>query len=174
MKYLVKFFVVTFFFLISTHTFAEQKIVVLDLTYVLNQSTAGNGAQEFLKKTFDDNINKFSGIEKALKEEEKDLLAKKNILSKEEYGKNMNSLRKKNMDYQTERRSAIDKITMQRAKARETLLKKLKPILESYIKENSVSLVVDKKYILGGGAESDITKVIVEKLNKDLPSLNLK
>ena len=174
MKYLVKFFVVTFFLLICTHTFAEQKIVVLDLTYVLNQSTAGNGAQEFLKKTFDDNIKKFSGIEKALKEEEKDLLAKKNILSKEEYGKNMNSLRKKNIDYQTERMSIIDKITMQRAKARETLLKKLKPILESYIKENSVSLVVDKKYILGGGAESDITKVIVEKLNKDLPSLNLK
>ena len=174
MKYLVRFIVVTFFLLICTHTFAEQKIVVLDLTYVLNQSTAGKGAQEFLKKTFDDNVKKFLGMEKALKEEEKDLLAKKNILSKEEYGKNMNSLRKKNMDYQTERRSAIDKITAQRADARETLLKKLKPILESYIKENSVSLVVDKKYILGGGSESDITKAIVEKLNKDLPSLNLK
>ena len=174
MKYLVKFFVVTFFLLICTHTFADQKIVVLDMTYALDQSTAGKGAQEFLTKTFNDNKKKFAGIEKALKEEEQDLLAKKNILSKEEYGKKMNSLRKKNIDYQTERRSAIDKITMQRAKARETLLKKLKPILESYIKENSVSLVVDKKYILGGGAESDITKVIVEKLNKDLPSLNLK
>ena len=98
----------------------------------------------------------------------------KNILSKEEYGKKMNSLRKRNIDYQTERRTAIDKITMHRAKARETLLEKLKRILEYYIKENSVSLVVDKKYILGGGPSYDITKVIVEKLNKDLPSLNLK
>ena len=60
MKYLVKFIVVTFFLLICTHTFAEQKIVVLDLTYVLNQSTAGKGAQKFLKKTFDENIKKFS------------------------------------------------------------------------------------------------------------------
>ena len=174
MKYLVKFFVVTFFLLICTHTFAEQKIVVLDLTYVLNESTAGKGAQKFLKKTFDDNIKKFSVTEKTLKEEERDLLAKKNILSKEEYGKKMNSLRKKNIDYQTDRRSAIDKITLKRAEARETLLKKLKPIIESHIKENSISLVVDKKYILGGGAGSDITKIIVERLNKDLPSLNLK
>ena len=174
MKYLVKFFVVTFFLLICTDTFAEQKIVVLDLTYVLNESKAGKGAQEFLKKSFDNDAKKFSGIEKALKEEEKDLLAKKNILTKEEYGKKINSLRKKNMDYQTERRSSIDKITMLRAKARETLLKNLKPIIETYINENSVSLVVDKKYILGGGAQSDITKFIVEKLNKDLPSLNLK
>jgi len=174
MKYLVKFFVVTFFLLICTDTFAEQKIVVLDLTYVLNESKAGKGAQEFLKKSFDNDAKKFSGIEKALKEEEKDLLAKKNILTKEEYGKKINSLRKKNMDYQTERRSSIDKITMLRAKARETLLKNLKPIIETYINENSVSLVVDKKYILGGGAQSDITKFIVEKLNKELPSLNLK
>jgi len=174
MKYLVKFFVVTFFLLICTDTFAEQKIVVLDLTYVLNESKAGKGAQEFLKKTFDDDAKKFSNIEKNLKEEEKDLLAKKNILTKEEYGKKINSLRKKNMDYQTERRSSIDKITMLRAKARETLLKNLKPIIETYINENSVSLVVDKKYILGGGAQSDITKFIVEKLNKELPSLNLK
>ena len=174
MKYLVKFFVVTFFLLICTHTFAEQKIVVLDLKYVLNESTAGKGAQEFLKKTFDDNVKKFSGIEKALKEEEKDLLAKKNILSKEEYGKKMNLLRKRNIDYQTERRTAIDKITMLRAESRETLLKKLKPIIKSYIEQNSVSLVVDKKYILGGGKDSDITEFIVEELNKDLPSFNLK
>ena len=174
MKYLVKFFVVTFFLLICTHTFAEQKIAVLDMTYVLNDSTAGKGAQKFLTKTFNDNLKKFADIEKALKKEEQDLLAKKNILSKEEYGKKMNSLRKKNIDYQTERRSAIDKITMQRAKARETLLKKLEPIIQSYIEENSVSLVVDKKYILGGGSGSDITKIIVEKLNKELPSLNLK
>ena len=174
MKYLVKSFVVTFFLLICTDTFAEQKIVVLDLSYVLNESKAGKGAQEFLKKTFDDDAKKFSNIEKNLKEEEKDLLAKKSILTKEEYGKKINSLRKKNMDYQTEKRSSIDKITILRAKARETLLKNLKPIIETYINENSVSLVVDKKYILGGGAQSDITKFIVEKLNKDLPSLNLK
>ena len=50
MKHFVKFFVITFFLLICTHTFAEQKIAVLDLTYVLNQSKAGKGAQDFLKK----------------------------------------------------------------------------------------------------------------------------
>ena len=174
MKYFVKFIVVTFFLLICTHTFAEQKIVVLDLTYVLNKSKAGEGAQKFLKKSFEENVKKFSNIEGTLKKEESDLLAKKNILSKEEYGKKMSTLRKKNIDYQTQRRTAIDKITSQRAEARETLLKRLEPIIEAYITENNVSLVVDKKYILGGGPDLDITKVIVEKLNKDLPSLNLK
>ena len=50
-------------------------------------------------------------MEKALKKEESDLLSQKNILSKEDYGKKMNSLRNKSVEYQKERRSAIDKIT---------------------------------------------------------------
>ena len=174
MKYIVKIFVVTFFVLICTHSFAEQKVVVLDLTYVLNQSKAGKGAQDYLKKTYDANLKRFSDIEKKLKKEEGDLLAKKNILSKEEYGKSMNALRKKFSDYQTDRRTAIDKLTAKRAEAREALLKELDPILGNYVKENSISLVVDKKITLGGDPGNDITSTIVEKLNKVLPSLNLK
>ena len=174
MKYLVKFIVVTFFLLICTHTFAEQKIVVLDLTFVLNNSKAGKGAQDFLKKSFQDNEKKFSNMEKNLKEEEADLLTKKTVLSKEEYTKKTDTLRKKVIDYQSQRRSAIDKITTQRAQSRDTLIKKIKPILNTYMKENNISLVVDKKNLLAGNPEYDITKIIIEKLNKELPSLNLK
>tara|TARA_B100000029_G_scaffold31991_1_gene30579 strand:+ start:2343 stop:2867 length:525 start_codon:yes stop_codon:yes gene_type:complete len=173
MKYIVKFFVVTFFLLISTHTFAEQKIVVLDLTYVLNNSKAGKGAQDFLQKTFEENKKKFLKMEKSLKKDEGDLLAKKNVLSKEDYGEKMSALRKSNLDYQKKRRESIDKITVLRSNARETLLKKIIPIVEAYTKENDISLVIDKKYILGGNPKIDITKLIVEKLNKELPSLNL-
>ena len=56
--------------LISTHTFAETKIVVVDLKHVLNNSKAGKGAQDFLLKSFKDNQKKFKDKEKVLKEEE--------------------------------------------------------------------------------------------------------
>ena len=173
MKYLVKFFVVTFFLIVSTYTFAEQKIVVLDMKQVLNNSKAGKGAQDFLRKSFNDNAKKFSDMEKAMKQEENDLLAKKKILSKEEYTKKTNVLRKKVIDYQSERKSSLDKITTQRSEFRETLLKKVRPIVDSYIKENNISLVMDKKNMIGGLTEYDITKIIIEKLNKELPSLNI-
>ena len=174
MKYFVKFFVVTFFLFVCTYSFAEQKIVVLDLKYVLNKSKAGKGAQDFLKKSFEDKQKKFMELEKKLKKEESDLLTKKTVLSKEEYTNKSNTLRKKVIDYQSDRRSSLDKITTQRAEARETLLKNIDPILQTYIKENNISLVVDKKNMLGGKPDIDITNIIVEKLNKELPSLNLK
>ena len=101
-------------------------------------------------------------------------MEKKTILSKEEYTKKTDTLRKKVIDYQSQRRASLDKIATQRAKSRETLLKTIDPILNTYIKENNISLVIDKKDMLGGNPENDITQTIVEKLNKELPSLNLK
>ena len=59
MKYLVKFFVVTFLLLIYTHASAEQKIVYLDMKFVLNNSKAGKGAQDFLQKSFKENQKNF-------------------------------------------------------------------------------------------------------------------
>jgi len=174
MKYLVKSFVVTFFLLICTYTFAEQKIVVLDLKFVLNESKAGKGAQDFLKKSFKENQKKFMDSEKNLKKEENDLLLKKTVLSNEEYQKKADVLRKKVIDYQSQRRAGLDKIATQRAKARDTLIKAVEPILETYIKENNVSIVLDKKYSLGGSPKNDITEFITEKLNKTVSSLNLK
>ena len=70
MKHFVKFFVVTFFLVFCTHVIAEQKIVVLDLTFVLNNSKAGKGAQEYLKKALSDNQKKFADTEKNLKNED--------------------------------------------------------------------------------------------------------
>ncbi len=173
MKHLVKIFVVTFLLLNCTHAFAEQKLVTLDMKYVLNNSKAGKEAQDFLKKLLLDNNKKFSDIENNLKEEETDLLEKKNILSKEEYQKKADTLRKKVIDYQSQRRAALDKVANQRTKARQTLLKTIDPLLNTYIQENDISIVIDRKYVLGGRTDLDITDSIIEKLNKELQSLNL-
>ena len=72
------------------------------------------------------------------------------------------------------RRTSLDEIAIQRANAKKALLEKLNPILETYIKENDISLVVNKQNIVMGNTDLDITKIIVEKLNKELPSLSIK
>ena len=174
MKNFIKYFLVAYLSLFCTNLFAEDKIVILDLKYVLNQSKAGKGAQDFLKKSYEKQIKKFQDIEKALKKDEEDLLAKKTVLSKDEYVKKSDELRKKVIDYRSQRRSAIDKITTQRAESRSILLKSIDPILLEYMKENNISVVIKKVNTLGVDPKNDITKIIVEKLNKVIPSLDLK
>ena len=174
MKYFVKIFVVTLLILIYTHASAEQNIAFLDMKYVLNNSKAGKGAQDFLQNSLKKNQKKFSNAEDELKKEERDLLEKKNILTKEEYKKKSDSLRKKVIEYQSERRMALEKITKQRSEARQVLLKELDPMLKAYVVENGISLIIDKKHVVMGNNALDITNIIIDKLNKALPSLKLK
>ena len=174
MNHILKYLLISFFILFSTNLFAENNIAVLDLKYVLNQSKAGKEAQDYLKKSYTNNIKKFKDIESALKKEEADLLSKKTVLSKAEYTKKSDTLRKNVIDYKSQRRAAMDKITTQRTESRATLIKSVDPILEAYIKENNISVVINKVNTLGGNPKNDITKIIVEKLNKVLPSLDLK
>ena len=78
MKHLIKYLFITIIIVFSTNVNAQDKVAMLDLKFVLNQSKAGKGAQDFLKKSYADNIKKFKDIENALKKEEQDLLSKKN------------------------------------------------------------------------------------------------
>ena len=174
MKYLVKIFVVTFFLTFSTYSFAEQKIVYFNLKYTLNNSAAGKAAQDQLKKMFSENQKKFEKQEKELKKFETDLIAKKSVLLKEEYQKKADSLRNKVTDYQKERRESLDNITLKRANAKEQLLNKINPILEKYSNDNNISVILNSKSVLFGSEDSDITKLIVDQLNKELPSIKLK
>ena len=127
-----------------------------------------------MQKTFKENQKKFSDKEKELKDEEKDLLKNKTVLSKEEYQKRTDELRKKVIDYQSQRRLSLEKISKQRAEARKKLIEELDPILDKYINENSISLVIDKKNMVMGNKDLDITNTIVDLLNKELPSISLK
>ena len=143
------------------------------MKYVLNNCKAGKAVQDYLAKTFKDNQKKFVSTEKKLKEEESNLLAKKNDLSKEDYKKEADSLRKKVLEYQTARRVAVEEIAKKRSSARKKLLDGLIPILETYTKEKDILLIIDKKYLVMGDTDLDITKLAIEKLNKALPSIKL-
>ena len=173
MKYFVKLFVVTSFLLLYTHSYAQAKVAYLDMTYILNNSKAGKGAQDFLKNSLKKSQEKFTNNEAKLKKEEGDILSKKNDLKKEEFQQKLDALRKKVIDYQSERKLILEKITKQRADARQKLIKTIDPILKDYIQQNEITLLIDKKNVIMGNADLDITNIIIEKLNKELPSLNL-
>ena len=102
------------------------------------------------------------------------MLKKKATLSKEEYEKKTDELRKKVIDYQSQRRASLDKLAKQRADARTKLFEQINPILSKYVQENDISIVIDKKNVVSSNTAFDITEIIVEQLNKELPSLNLK
>ena len=65
-------------------------------------------------------------------------------------------------------------IAAQRSKARSELLRNLNPLIEEYMKEKTIRMVIDKKSLLLADQNLDITKEILDRLNKKLKSIDIK
>ena len=173
MKYF-KFFLILLFLANITSKSYTAEIYFIDMKKILNQSKAGKDAQDFLKKKLSDETKKFDKQLADIKKEETDLIAKKKLITPEEYKKNINALRKKNISHQKNRQSAANEIFKKKEKARTELNKALQPILEKYMSENNISIIMDKKSIVVGRTEIDLTDKILKLLDKNLKSINLK
>ncbi len=172
MKYLKNLIFILFFFTLTNISLADSTYFV-DFKYILNQSNAGKGAQNFLKNKLDKGIKNLQSKEKQIREEEKKIIQQKKILSADDYKKRVTDLRLKVSSLQKERSNLITEVGKQRAKAREVLLKNLNPIVRAYMEKNNVRMVIDKKSILLADDTLDITKEIVKLLNNKLKSIKL-
>ena len=175
LKQFVKLFVITFLILGYTNskTSAETNIVYLDLKIIMNESVAGKKAQDYLAKQHKNNLASFKKTAEKLKKEEMDLIAKKQVMEKAEYKQEIETLRSKAASFAKERRDKTEKLAKTRMKARNDLLSAIKPLLEKYSNENGVDLVIDKKNVIIGKSNIDITSIIIKELNQVLPSLKL-
>ena len=161
------------FFVISIPSYSSEKIVYLDVEKIMQESVAGKNIIAKIKKKRETSISMFKKKEKEIIEKEKKLISQKNVLSEEEFKKKIQDLRADISKYQKERNKASNDITRTRIKASTNLIKKLTPILESYSKENSIRIIIQKKHIVMGSKEDDITKDILDLVNKKIKSIKI-
>jgi len=145
----------------------------IDFKYVLNESNAGKKAQNELKKKLEVGIKKIKEKEKTIQEEEKKIIQQKKIIKPEEYKNKVKELRTKVSNLQKERNKLLETVSKQRSNARKELLKNLNPIIEEYMKEKKIRMVIERKSLLLADQNLDITKDIIDRLNKKLKSIKL-
>ena len=90
-----------------------------------------------------------------------------------QYKKKVTGLRSKVSALQKERNTLLSDVSKQRSKAKNELLRNLNPILEKYMKERKIRIVLDKKSILLADENLNITKDIMKILNQKLKSIKL-
>ncbi len=174
MKNLIKIFIVLFIILVPMEKkLLASDVYFIDYSKVMNESTAGKKAQDYLKNLLNNSNKKFNDTAKKLKDEENKIISQKNALSKEEYKKKADALRKKVFELNKGRDKLIRDVAAKRKKAGDEMLKKLNPILGKYMEENNIPVVIDKKNVLMGNKKFEITSQIIEILNKEFKSINL-
>ena len=149
-----------------SNVLAQEKIAFIDLNFVYANSNIG---KKIIKEIDNKrkNINKdFKEFQNKLDDEKKKLLAQKNVLAKEEYQKKLveleNNLKKYNEIISKKNKDLMD----YQNKSKNEFVSKLQSTLEKYAKENSISMILRKDQILIGVNRLDVTKDILNLVNK--------
>jgi outer membrane protein len=169
-KYLSIIILLTF----TTNTHGEIKIAYFDLDFVMLKSKAGISISKQISNIKKNNIAKLNKTEKDLNAKDKKLISQKNILSKEDFAKQVKNLRKEAFEYQNLRQKLIKDSNDQLIKAKSEFVIKLQPILTKYSQNNDLSLILQKKMVVIGKTELDITKDILELANKEIKEIKVK
>tara|TARA_B110000003_G_scaffold264797_1_gene289955 strand:+ start:447 stop:974 length:528 start_codon:yes stop_codon:yes gene_type:complete len=171
-----KFFKIVFFFLIffSNIVKAEQKIVYIDMDFIMNNSLAGKSISKQINDINQVNLKAFKESEENLRSDENKILKQKNVINEEEYRKKVVQLKERIVDYNKQKKIKINNLTKKKISAQAILINSLTPILAEYSKENLITMIVSKKNIIIGKKELDITKDILKIVNTKITNVNLK
>ena len=172
MRYFLSLFIVFLIFSVSVN--AEQKIVFVDMDKLVSVSKPGSSIFNQLKDINKKNLDFLKEEEKKFKEKEKKLTAQKNIISENDYKNKINELKSEINIYNQNRNEKIKKFNKLKIENTNNLLKLISPILAKYSTENEISIILQKKDLIIGKTELDITDEVITIINNEIKEFKIK
>ena len=152
---------------------AEQKIVFLNMDQIVTNSIAGSSILKQLKKLNDKNLFSLNQEEKNIKEKEAKLISQKNIISESEFIDKVELLKKEINEHNQNRNKVISNFNKLKIENTNKLLKLINPILVKYSNDNEISFILQKKNLIIGKTEFDITDDILKIINNEIKEFNI-
>ena len=152
---------------------AADKIVYIDLKILLNESIVGKNSIIELEKTQKLKNDEIKKIQESFKNEEIKLINKKNVISEKEFKDQVNLLRSKVKKHNESKKIMINDLTQKRIDITSKLLAALNPILTEYSSKNSIAIILQKKDIIIGSNDLDITPIILKIFNQRVKKITL-
>ena len=153
---------------------AQEKVAYLDIDFILSNTLVGKSLLNSLKKEEELKINKFKNSDEEFKNEEKSILAKKKLISNDEFNKEIKVLQIKFQEYRNNKVKEIDALKKKRNNNIVNLLNLINPIIEKYMAENSIYMLIDKKNVFIANKNYDITKNLIELIDNQIKSIEIK
>ena len=169
MKFIKKYILIFIVYLFNiTFLHSTENIVFLDIDYVLNNSNLGKSIYIELEKLNKENITKLNAKEKIIKEKQNIINKTKNVTTKEKLEKDIILFNKEVEQYKIEKKKILDDFKLKKNEELDNFLIKINPIIQEYMKSNSIDIILEKNQIFIGNKTKDITNEIIELINKKL------
>ena len=153
---------------------AKETIVYIDLNKLMTTSLVGKDLSVKLNTYRKSNSEKLKKVFKKLKNDEKKLFAQKNVLDKSDFEKKYKEIQLEYKEYSKSIEGLQKDINNKLIKSQAFILEQLTPILSKYAKDNSTNLILNKKNVIIGRTNLDITDNIMKSLNNKIKDIKLK
>tara|TARA_Y100000389_G_scaffold648_1_gene632 strand:- start:78 stop:605 length:528 start_codon:yes stop_codon:yes gene_type:complete len=175
MNLIKKFFFVLFFLILSTNILkAENRVYYLDIDFIITNTLAGKKLLTSLKKEEESKVNKFKLNDENFKNKEIKILAKKNLISDQEINKELELLKIEFQKYRKDKIKEANGLKDKRNKNIMNFLNLINPIIEKYMNDNSIHILLDKKNVFIANKGYDITNNLIELINNQIKTIDIK
>ena len=159
------FLIIIFFIFGGSNLWSSEKIAFLDVEFLINKSKPALVIIKKIEKIRDQETKKLKEIENNLKKKNDELIKTKNLISDEELKKKISSLRDEAKSFDELRKKTITELNIKKNKELNEFLKLINPIIQEYMKEKSIDMIIDKKNIFMAKSKNDITEDILKIVN---------
>ena len=169
MKITKKFiFIIIFFLSSNTYIYANQNYMFVNIDLLIKKTNIGKISLNKISNIDKKNLKKLNEYEAELVRIENEIKLKKNIISKEEYNNEVNQLKLRLKKYNDEKNVMVKDLNNIKKKEMKIFFDTINPILQEYMKENSIDLIFDKKSIFIGNKKLDLTQSLIDEINSKI------
>ena len=147
---------------------SEDQIVYLDLDNVVSNTRAGKLILSELEKSKKSALLRFEKKEKDLKKIEDEIKKQKNVISEDEFKKRLVEFRKEITKFRQDKQKVINEFNQKKQVEFAEFFKKITPIIEQYVSEKKIDIVLDKKNIFIATKKKDITQEIINIIDSKI------
>ena len=159
-------FIVLIIFISASNS--EEQIVYLDLDNVVTNTKAGKSILNKLEKSKKLALLEFEKKEKDLKKIEAEIKKQKNVISEDEFKKRLIEFRKEISKFRQDKKKVVDEFNKKKQIEFSEFFKKVTPIIEQYVREKKIDIVLDKKNVFVASKKKDITQEIINIIDSKI------
>ena len=153
---------------------SEQNIAFIDMDRVISKSNSGSSILNQLNDINNKNLIFLKKEEKKFKEKEAKLISQENIISETDFKTKINSLKVEIDKYNQNRNKIITEFQKLKVDNTNKLLKLINPILIKFSNEKKISILLQKKDLIIGKTELDITEEVIKIINTEVKEFKIK
>ena len=170
-----KIFLILFIYFFQTNfVLANTKIAFIDMDKIMSNSIPGASIIKQLKDINNKNSKKLQNESKRLKEKGIKLISQKKILSESDFQSSINKLKSEIDNYNNSRIKIKNDFAKLKVDNTNKFLKLVNPILINYSNRKLISIILQKKNLIMGKTELDITNEIIKIIDNEIDEFKIK